>query len=240
MNRADVVRAAWIHGWRLFGRYHRYEVRGFEHLQGDRPVMIVGYHGRPLAWDLCILTSEFHRRLGYLPHGIVHSMFSSGDVGREVLDALGFVDSDGGALDQAVARGEHLLVAPGGTRECARSFRDRYRVDWGRRMGYLKLARRLGLDLVPVGASGVDDLYLSLLNGPVWGKKLGLPSRLPLWVALGPTGFWPLTPAFPVRIRQRIGPPVPVGVQGDGADLEALHLRVQAAVQRQLDLARAS
>ena len=238
MNSAAAVRAAWIHGWRSFGRYHRYEVTGFEHLQGERAVMIVGYHGRPLAWDLLILTAEVHRRLGYLPHSVMHSIFATTQTGRNMFDALGFVEADGDRLDRAVARGEHLLVAPGGTRECARSFRVRYQVDWGARMGYLRLARRLGLDVVPVGAAGVDDLYIGLINGYTWGKRLRMPGRLPVWLALGPTGPWPLTPAFPVKIRQRIGAPLNVGVSGDGADLQQLHQRVQAAVQRQLDLAR--
>lgn len=231
--------AAWLATWRALRRYHRFETRGLEHLLGPDPVMIAGYHGRPLAWDLCMLTVDLYDRRGWLPHGIAHTVFATGSIGRRLIDELGFVTGDSPELQTAIERGEHVLVAPGGTRECARSFRVRYRVDWGRHTGYLKLARRLGVPIVPVGASGVDDLYINLVDGHGLGKTLRVPARLPMWLAFGPTGLWPFTPAFPVKIKQVIGAPLDVGREGDGRDLQALHAQVQAAVQHCIDQARA-
>ena len=63
---------------------------------------------------------------------------------------------------------------------------------------------------MPVGASGVDELYLSLNNGEIWGKRLHVPARLPFWIGLGPLGLWPLSPPFRVPVRQRIGHPIDV------------------------------
>ncbi len=230
--------AAWLTTWRALQRYHRYEVEGLDHLLGDRAVMIAGYHGRPLAWDLCMLTVELHKRRGWLPHGIAHTVFESNGFGRRMLDELGMVTGDSPELYAAIERGEHILVAPGGTRECARSFRVRYRVDWGRRTGYLRLARQLGIPIVPVGASCVDDFYVNLVDGHSWGKRLRIPGRLPAWLAFGPTGPWPFTPTFPVKVRQVIGAPLDVGHANDGADMQKLHLHVQRAVQDCIDRAR--
>ena len=65
------------------------------------------------------------------------------------MDGLGFVTGDGPAIEAAVRRGEHVLVQPGGTREGYRSFRHDYEVDWGDRTGYLRLAIRHRLPIVP-------------------------------------------------------------------------------------------
>lgn len=191
-----------------------------------------------------MLTVEVHRRLGYLPHGIVHSGLGAGPMAH-LLQDLGFVTGVGPELVAAIQRGEHILVAPGGTREGCRSQAERYRVDWGHRHGYLKLAWRHRLPIVPVAAVGVDDAYWGLNNGDRWGRHLHLPLKLPFWLGLGPAGLWPLSPSFPVQIRQQIGAPVLLWAedpptltadrQPDRETLQRWHLQMQARVQSMLD-----
>ncbi len=252
--RAQPALQTWLAAWNHVARVHRYEVEHLDPLLQGRACLIVGYHGRPFAWDLCVLTAELHRRLGYLPHGIIHGGLALGKMGQWV-DELGFVTADGPKLAAAVARGEHILVAPGGTHEGCRHG-DAYTVHWGARTGYLKLALRYGLPIVPVGASGVDSIYLSLMNGETWGKRLHIPARLPFWLAVGPLGLFPFSPPFPVKIRQRIGDPIdvralveeiaelsgtPMSWQTALAEpagkpiLNAVHKRIQAEVQAILD-----
>lgn len=232
------ARAAWLGYWRLMRRWHRYEVSGLEHLTTGRAALIVGYHGRPIAHDLCMLTVEVHDRLGYLPHGIIHSAFDTRPRLKQAIDDLGFVTGDGPELGAAVARGEHIVVAPGGTREGCRDHRDRYRVAFGRRTGYLRLAARYGLPIVPVAASGVDDAYIGLNDGYALGKRLGAKGNLPIWFGIGPLGLWPLSPPFPTKIRQRIGAPIAPPSNEQKSTLEDTHAVVTGAVQRLLDLAR--
>jgi 1-acyl-sn-glycerol-3-phosphate acyltransferase len=229
--------AAWLAAFRLARRYHRYEVAGFEHLVRPGAALLVGYHGRPVAYDLCMLGVTIHEHLGYLPHGVVHRYVEQQPVMKWVSDRLGLVTRDGAAVERAVERGEHILVQPGGTREGCRSFRHRYRVDWGHRMGYLRLALRHRLPIIPIAASGVDDGYLALNDGYHLGKRVGMPGGLPLWLGIGPLGPWPLSPPFPVKIRQLIGAPIalPAIDPEDPAALAALHRRVAGAVQRLLD-----
>src|SRR5262249_11999568 len=163
--------------------------------QLERPgaALLVGYHGRPIAYDLCMLTVTMYERLGYLPHGVVHRYVTQQPVVRGVSDSLGFVTVDGDAIERGGVRGQHLLGQPGGTREGCRSFRHRYEVDWGHRTGYLRLALRRGLPIIPIAASGVDDGYLGLNNGYRLGKRLGSPGELPLWLGIGPLGLWPFS-----------------------------------------------
>ncbi len=230
---------AWLKYWGLMQAYHRYEVAGLHRLALGRPALLCGYHGRAVARDLCMLSVEVHRRFGYLPHALANRVLLTTPGLRAWARSLGFVAGDHPSLQEAVARGEHLIVTPGGVREGTRSFRVRYRVDWGQRVGYLRLALRYRLPIVPIGASGVDDAYFGVNEGYQLGRRIGAPSGLPPYLALGPLGPWPLSPPFPVKIRQLIGEPIEI--DADPRDREALlhwHGVVMAAVQGLLDEAR--
>ena len=134
------------------------------------------------------------------------------------------------------------MVTPGGPREGCRSFRDRYRVLWGERTGYLRLALKYGLRIVPVGAAGADGAYVGLNDAEALGRRLGLPPRWAYlaWIGFGPLGPFPFSPPFPVRVRQLVGEPIDPGpVEPDDRDgLLRLHRRVTGAVQALLDRAR--
>jgi hypothetical protein len=231
---------AWLAAFRAMRVYHRYEVVGLEHLDRRDACLVVGYHGRPIAYDLCMLTVTLYERLGYLPHGIVHRAVDSNPLMKWVSDGLGFMTGDDPKFVAAVARGEHVLVQPGGTREGCRSFRHKYRVDWGDRMGYLRLALRYRLPIVPVAGAGVDDGYVGLNDGYALGKRLGVPYHLPLWFGVGLTGLWPFSAPFPVKIRQIVGAPIDPLADGpvnpdDPVRMRALHAKVAGAVQSLLD-----
>jgi len=224
-------------------RWHRFEVEGLDTLLKGPACMIVGYHGRPLAWDLLMLGTVIYEHKGYLPHGLVHTALSHGPVGA-LIRSVGFVFSDGPELEGAIARGEHMLVAPGSIQEGCRSARQRYAVSWPDKFGYLRLALRYGLPVVPVAADGADDLYVGLNDGGTWGKALHMPFGLPLWLGVGPLGLWPLSPSWPVKVRQRIGAPIDLGARGLTADdkdgLLAMHRELAGVVQGMLDTLRAN
>ena len=124
----DLPLRGWLLAFGALRRWHRYEVVGMERLLRRDPVLIVGYHGRPVAIDLCMLTVSLHERLGYLPHGIIHGALGRSPLLGTIVDRLGFVTGDGEGIARVVARGEHILVQPGGAREGCRSFRRRYQV----------------------------------------------------------------------------------------------------------------
>jgi 1-acyl-sn-glycerol-3-phosphate acyltransferase len=224
--------------------YHRYEIEGLDRILAlDGPALLVGYHGRPIAYDLGMLGVTLHERLGYLPHGFVHGAVEQQPVMKWVADGLGFVTRDGPAVAAAVRRGEHLCVQPGGTREGCRSFRHRYELAWGDRTGYLALALRHGLPIVPIAARGIDDGYLGLNDGYALGKRLGAPANLPLWLGIGLFGPFPFSPPRPVKITQLIGAPIDLRANGpvdvhDRAALLGLHATVKGAVEALLARAR--
>ncbi len=233
----------WLAFWRWRQRYHRYTVEGLHHLPTDRSALIVGYHARPLAYDLCMLTVEVYERRGRLPRMLVHR-------GVEVIPplawlqhGLGFLTSED--VEDAVQKGELIMTAPGGVAEACRSACDRYRVSWGTHVGYLKLALEHDLPIIPVAAAGADDTYVGLTDAVPLARRLGLPSDWAwlAWLGVGPLGLWPISPPFPVPIRQLIGEPIHLRAEGpvdpkDPAALARLHERVTDTVQALLERAR--
>lgn len=241
-----LAQRGWIDYWRMFQRYHRYSIEGLERLDPDRATLIAGYHGRPLAFDMCMFTVAFHDRFGYLPHGVVHRGLESFPPLKSFTDALGFVTDDGPEVAEAVERGEHIVVTPGGGQEGCRSFRERYQVAWQGRSGYVRLAAKYGLPIVPVAGAGADDTFIGFNNAEALGRRIGVPRRwaFALWLGVGPAGLYPFSPPFPVRIRQFVGEPIdPWGGRprpnASAAMIADVHDRVVAAMQDLLDHARA-
>jgi 1-acyl-sn-glycerol-3-phosphate acyltransferase len=233
----------WLAFWRWRQRYHRYSVEGLHHVPTDRSALIVGYHARPLAYDLCMLTVELYERRGRLPRMLVHRGVELIPPLAWLRRGLGFIA--GNDVTDAVRHGDVIMTAPGGVAEACRSACDRYRVSWGTHTGYLKLAIRHELAIVPVAAAGADDTYIGLTDAVPLARCLGLPSDWAwvAWVGVGPLGLWPVSPPFPVRIRQLIGEPIDPHAEGavDPDDPEALarlHGRVVKAVQALLDRVR--
>ena len=241
MAELNIPLHAWLAYWRAMRSYHRYRVVGLEKLAGESAMLLVGYHGRPVAYDMCMLSVSFYERFGYMPHGIAHRAVETNGLMRWVCQGLGFVSGDSEVLADAVARGEHIAVQPGGTREGCRSFRHRYEVDWGNRTGFVRLALRYGLPIVPIAARGIDDGYIGLNNGDLWGRRLGVPAGLPLWLGVGVAGAWPFSLPFPVRITQYIGDPIDLSDrgmidEGDASALMAAQQRIAGAVQELVEL----
>ncbi len=237
------ARALFFGYWNAARRYHRYEVVGLENLDAVGGAVIAAYHGRPVAYDFCMLQALLLEERGVLPRAIIHRVFRTWPVLRWLYEGAEFLDGDGPDLAAALQGGERVIITPGGVREGARSRHDRYRVEWGGRLGYLRVALKYGVPIVPAASSGVDDGYLAFNDGYRLGKRVGMPAGLPLWLGIGPLGPWPLSPPFPVKITTHLGAPIDLLSEGpvDPEDREALlplHRRVVAAVQALLDGAR--
>jgi 1-acyl-sn-glycerol-3-phosphate acyltransferase len=140
------------------------------------------------------------------------------------------------------------MVYPGGDLDAMRPFRHRNRIVFGGRRGYMRLALREGVPIVPVVAAGshatfiiIDDLrWLArllradrCLRIKVWPLTLSIPWGL----TLGPLFFYI---PFPVRIRVEVLTPMRFARAGeeaasDEAYVGACAAEVEGAMQAALD-----
>ena len=207
--------------FRFWTRYFRYEVEGFENIADAEPSVVAAYHGGPWAFDLWMLATRMHDELGYFPRACWHpGWWRIPAVGRIVTDLGGLPGrpSDG-QMRELKSRGQHIVFAPGGPEEGLRPFWEGHRIHFGRHRGYARVALAHDMPIIPVVASGLDRTFIGLNSGPAW-------------LGLGVGGIWPLALPFPVKIRQRIGPPIRASAAGG---LEAVHAEVVATLQSMLD-----
>lgn len=183
---------------------HDYRCLGLHHLPAG-PALLVGYHGRP-ALDSFLLLALM-AQLGRPLRGVAHRVWFDTPGVAGFARGLGLLSGQASALEAVLRAGEPVLLLPGGTRECFRSSRVLYQLDWGQRQGYARLAVRLGVPVLPFAATGVDELYRIYGDGYRISKALTGTDLLPLCLPMGCRGL-PLWPFFPVQVHQRIAPPI--------------------------------
>lgn len=242
----------------------RPSIKGLEHLPSDRPFLLVANHSAGLGVaEIFSFTWLYIDRVGperpltALAHPEGFRMRPLSTIHR----MLGTIPSTYAAAEEALADGVPILVFPGGGYETQRPFWQANRVDFGKRRGYVRIATKARVPIVPMAIRGSHHTApilfrarwlasLLLLPRFLFGEKrwslslLGLVGAvalaltdlwLPLRIAL--IGLWlgtPLMflPIIPWRIRFRVGPSVPIEDLGD--DIDGIGRRVEAHIQRLL------
>ena len=73
---------------------------------------------------------------------------------------------------------QDILVFPGGAHEAVKPSRERYRLQWKDRLGFIRLAAEFGYTIVPFGLVGPDEFYEYWLDSE---QVVSLLERLGLW-----------------------------------------------------------
>jgi 1-acyl-sn-glycerol-3-phosphate acyltransferase len=172
----DYIRETLPRLWMLASLYFRAEVRGLERIPEEGPVLLVGNHsGGNLTPDTHVFTLAFstyfgvERRFHQLAHNLVLSM-----PGLGMLRKYGTVAATPQNAERALDEGAALLVYPGGDYEVHRPSWESATVDFGGRKGFIRLAQRRGVPIVPVVSVGGQETALFLSRGERLAKLLGL------------------------------------------------------------------
>jgi 1-acyl-sn-glycerol-3-phosphate acyltransferase len=172
----DYIRDSLPSLWLLASLYFRAEVRGLERIPEDGPVLLVGNHsGGNMTVDTGVFNLAFYtyfgveRRYHQLAHNLVLSMPGIGFVRK-----YGTVAANPENAAKALESGAALLVYPGGDYEVHRPSRESARVDFGGRKGFLRLALKHDVPIVPVVSIGGQETALFLTRGEGLARLLRL------------------------------------------------------------------
>jgi 1-acyl-sn-glycerol-3-phosphate acyltransferase len=232
-------------------RYVNYfspEVRGQEYLPASGPALVVGNHSglfyMPDAW---VVGLEIVRRRGLdqpayaMGYDLLFGVPGVGPFFRRI----GAIPAGGQAAEQGLAEGGLVVVYPGGDREACRPWTQRNKVDLGGRQGFVRLALRAGVPVVPVVAHGSQDAVVVVSSGERLAKALGLQRiRIKVFpILLAPYGLTTiLTPPLPMpsAINVEFLPPLDwTGYGPEAADDEAIvaacYAEITGVMQTALD-----
>jgi 1-acyl-sn-glycerol-3-phosphate acyltransferase len=172
----DYIRENLPRLWLLASLWFRGEVRGLGNIPEDGAVLLVGNHsGGNLTPDTTVFTLAFSAYFGVerafyqLAHNLVLSM-----PGLGLLRKFGTVAASPENADKALSSGAALLVYPGGDYEVHRPTWERNKVDFGGRKGFIRLALKEDVPIVPVVSIGGQETALFLSRGEGLSKLLGL------------------------------------------------------------------
>jgi 1-acyl-sn-glycerol-3-phosphate acyltransferase len=150
-------------------------VEGFEHLPEDGPFLLVGNHsGGVWMPDYWAFLRHWYRERGTerpiysLGFDFLYSIPGVGGLVRR----LGSVPASPANAARALASGAPVIVYPGGDEENYRPWTERHRVDLHGHAGFVRLALREQVPVVPFVAHGSHDAIIVLTRGEALARLL--------------------------------------------------------------------
>lgn len=198
--------------------YFRLRVEGVENVPVSGPVLLVGNHNGgfvPTDAFFTALAIRDHFGSGRAVYALAHDFIFEDPLLRSYASRLGMLRAGHESARHAFAAGGCVLVYPGSDLETFRPFRDRGKIVLGGRKGFLALALREGVPIVPVVAAGTHeqaivltrgDRLARLLHAHAWARTEVLPLMLALPWGLT-SGFVPYVP-LPAQTSLAFGEPL--------------------------------
>ncbi|OBJ53159.1 lysophospholipid acyltransferase family protein [Mycobacterium sp. 1423905.2] len=232
----------------LVDYWFRMEIDGWENIP-EPPALLIGIHsGAPFVWDAWTVGLQWWRRFG--PdrplHGTAHdALMAIPGIGR-FFRSMGVLPAAPDAIATALAEGRDVALWPGGEVDSLRPWSERDRANLAGRKGFVKMAIRAGVPIVPIATVGGADAMPVLIRGDQLSRTLRLDKALRLKVfPIAVSLPWGIAPAalpqlpLPAKIRTRFMPPVEIDHDPARADdedyIDSKYHEVEDSIQRGMD-----
>lgn len=234
----------------LLSRYFRAEVEGLERVPKGSALLVANHNAGITSIEPLLLGLRWFQHTGGkdLIRPLGHDMMGRIPLVGNMLIQFGMIRATHAAADRALGSGCKVLVLPGGNYEAFRPYKERHRVDFGGHVGYVRLALRNKVPVVPVLNLGGHETLFVLWRGESLARLTGakrllrsdsfpLFLALPWGVALGPIFHLPI----PAKLEVEVGFPIDLEehLHGDDpedrATLERLSDLVQGRLQQMMD-----
>ncbi len=226
--------------------YFRADVSGLERIPEHGPVLLVGNHsGGTMIADTFVFGQAFYDRFGPERrfHQLAHDLVFKVPGLRALVAPYGTVPASPSNMQRALDYGAALLVYPGGDEESFRPSWESADVNFAGRTGFVELALKADVPVVPVVSIGGQETGLFLGRGKWLARALSLNRLARLKVVppvLGPPfGLtvldFPGRLPLPAKITIRVMPPIDLRKElGPERDVEKGYRLVTGRMQRTL------
>lgn len=240
----------------LVVRYFSPEVRGLENVPTTGAALLVGNHsGLMYLPDFWVAFEAVTRLRGTVEpvYMLTYDMLMNVPGVRTLLGRLGAVPASPANAEAGLRQGALVIVYPGGDWEACRSWRERDVIDFNDHKGFVRLALRTGVPVIPMVAHGVQHAVPVIARGDRVAHALQL-SRTPLRLNVLPLVIGPpfgiahmplATPLpMPAAIRVEFLPPLdwkdrdPTQADNDEV-VDALYTETLTTMRAALDRMRA-
>jgi 1-acyl-sn-glycerol-3-phosphate acyltransferase len=201
----------------LMNYYFRLEIEGWDRLPND-PSLLIGIHsGGPLTMDAWTVALAWWRQFGEERslHGTAHDVLMSAPGLGTYFRRMGTISPSRENISAAFAKGDDVILWPGGEVDAYRSWDKRDKAVLGGRTGFIRLAIREQVPIVPIATVGGHDTLFVLSEGRGLAKVLGLKERMRSDVA-------PITLSIPFGVTLHLTPfqhiPLPAKIRTEFLD----------------------
>lgn len=250
----EKLMASW--GW-FYDYYFRVQTDGWENIP-DGQVLLVGSHNGGLAApDMIMMMYDWFRNFGTerLVYGLMHpSAWVVYQPIAELIAKAGAIRANPNLAISAFEKGASVLVYPGGAQDVFRPYWQKDKIEFAGRKGFIKLALRQEVPIVPLISKGAHDTLIVLADLYQPAKQLHEWGLFPWFFDLDPTVFpiylglpWLLSigplPNFPLpsQIHTHVCRPIIFDKYGQDAArdrdyVEQCYYQVLNQMQKELDI----
>jgi 1-acyl-sn-glycerol-3-phosphate acyltransferase len=199
----------------VYSKWFRVTWEGLEKIPTQGGALLVGNHAGAIPSDAPVIMHGIEKELGRPVYGLADYFFRT-------VPVIGTLWSRGGGVSARPAnayrllkeQGQLVLDFPEGTKGPSKSFTDRYQLRRFGRGGFVEIAMRAGVPIIPIAVTGSEEAMPVLFRIPAVARALGLP-YFPVTanvLALGPLG---VVVPFPAKFTLRVLDPVWFDVPAD-------------------------
>jgi 1-acyl-sn-glycerol-3-phosphate acyltransferase len=206
----------------LYERWFRVRTLGVDRIPAEGPALLVANHSGTIALDAVIM--QYAVANEHPDRRIVRNVGANLVFGLPFIGPLARKSGVGVAREEdaygLLARGQLLGVFPEGYKGVGKGWSDRYRLQRFGRGGFIEVALRARVPIVPVAIVGAEEAYPMIANVKPLAHLMGLPyfPITPTFPLLGPLGAVPL----PSKWIIEFGPPMLLDEYDDDAADDAM------------------
>jgi 1-acyl-sn-glycerol-3-phosphate acyltransferase len=199
----------------VYSKWFRTEWEGLEKIPSEGGALLVANHAGAIPSDAPVIMHGIEKELERPVYGLADYFFRSVPVVGTLWARAGGVSARPANAYRLLKEQRQLaLVFPEGTKGPSKSFTDRYQLRRFGRGGFVEIAMRAGVPVIPIAVVGSEETMPVVLRLPTLAKAIGVP-YFPItanFLAMGPAGA--IVP-FPAKFKLRVLDPVHFDVPAD-------------------------
>jgi len=197
----------------IYRYWFRVEWEGLEKIPQQGGALLIGNHAGAIPADAPAIMHGIERELGRPVYGLADFFFRTLPVVGTLWSRTGGVPAHPDNAFRLLHDQQQLaLVFPEGTKATSKTYSDRYRLRRFGRGGFVEIAMRAGVPIIPIAVVGAEESMPIIFRVPGVAKVLNLP-YFPVTanaLLMGPIGY---VTYFPVKFKFRVLDPISFDVE---------------------------
>jgi 1-acyl-sn-glycerol-3-phosphate acyltransferase len=199
----------------IYSRWFRTEWEGLEKIPTEGGALLVANHAGAIPSDAPVIMHGIEKELERPVYGLADYFFRTVPVVGTLWARSGGVSARPANAYRLLKEQRQLaLVFPEGTKGPSKSYTDRYQLRRFGRGGFVEIAMRAGVPVIPIAVVGSEEAMPVVFRLPTLAKALGVP-YFPVTanlLAMGPLGA---VMPFPAKFKLRVLDPVHFDIPPD-------------------------